>query len=138
MDKRRVKDQLVELAVGDEDLCQLVQVAFVADDGLDVGRLAARMLAVGAAAHEAVEFGAAVAAADADGLAVGLPEGVENLVDQGPEALFRLLGGTIPELVFGGGVALQKLADGEVLHLISNFRFQISAALRHCERSVAI
>ena len=107
MDKRRINNQLVELAVGDEDLCHLIQPVAGNGDGLDVSRLAAHVLAVGTAAHQAVELGAAVAAGDAEGATVGLPQGVEHILDEGFQVLFCLFWGTIPEVVLHGGVAFE-------------------------------
>lgn len=76
-----VDDQLVELAVGDEDSNQLVQVALVGLGGADVGRFAAHVLAINGAVHQAVEFGTAISAVYVDGLAVTFPQGVENLIN---------------------------------------------------------
>ena len=105
MDKRRVNIQLVEPAAFNKDSRHLIQPVAVTGDGLDVSRFAAHVLAVGTAAYQSVELGAAVAAADTDGVPVGLTQGVENVLDEGNQILFGFFWGTVPEVVFQGGVA---------------------------------
>ena len=86
-------DELMESAVGlypFEPLASCVEVGEV-----DVGGLAEHVLACGGAAYGFVEFGAAIARADGDGMAVVFAEGLEDVLCEDCEADDDAVGGRV-------------------------------------------
>ena len=111
-------DELVE---GQLQLLNELEEAAVLIGGarraLDVGGTAGHVVGRGGASDDGVETGAAVAAADVDGLAVCLAQGVEDIPDKAVDVVGLLHGGQAvidAEPVGRGGT--DELAYGEILH----------------------
>lgn len=81
---------------------------------LDVGSLAAHVLAVGGPAYGLVEQGAAIAGGDGDGGAVLEAKGFEYLRAEIHDAEDDLGARVVVDLLASGGFALHELGEGEV------------------------
>lgn len=113
-------DELVEgEAAVDAELHEAAVVGGAADG--DVGGLAEEVLGGGSSADGAVERGAAVAAVDGEGLAPGLAEGVEDVVDERAQVVDVALGGGVVDSPGRCCRAARQLGDCEVFHIVLFF-----------------
>lgn len=84
---------------------------------LDIGGTACHVVGRGRASHNGVEMRTAVAAADINGLSVGLAQGVEDVPDQAVDVVgFLQRRQSVINAVAVGSSGTDKLADGEITH----------------------